>query len=45
MTTVKPPYNDMTYLINCIIILKVLLYPILVYKMYQKSKLDNNIIL
>ena len=34
--TVKPLYNDTTYLANHIVIPKVLLYPILVYKMNPK---------
>ena len=34
MATVKPPYNDMTYLADYIVILKVSLYPIFIYKMY-----------
>ena len=32
----------MTYLTDYIVILKVSLYPIFVYKMHPKSKLDNN---
>lgn len=44
MYIVKPPYNNTTYLADHIVIPKVLLYPIFVYKMRPKSKLGNNII-
>ena len=44
MYTVKPPYNDTTYLADRIVIPKVSLYLVFVYKMHQKSKLGNDII-
>ena len=42
--TVKPPYNDMTYLADRIVIPKVSLYLVFVCKMHPKSKLGNDII-
>ena len=41
-STVKTPYNDTTYLTDHIVIPKVSLYPIFIYKIHLKSKLDNN---
>ena len=43
-STVKPPYNDTTYLADRIVILRVLLYLVFIYKMHQKLKLGNDII-
>ena len=44
MGTVKPPYNDTTYLADRIVIPRVLLYLVFVYKIHQKLKLGNDII-
>ena len=41
---VKPPYNDTTYLADRIVILRVSLYLVFVYKMHQKLKLGNDVI-
>ena len=42
--TVKPLYNDTTYLADRIVRLRVSLYSVFIYKMHQKSKLGNDII-
>ena len=42
--TVKPLYNDTTYLADRIVIPRVSLYLVFVYKMHQKLKLGNDII-
>ena len=42
--TVKPLYNDTTYLADRIVIPRVSLYSVFVYKMHPKLKLGNNII-
>ena len=44
IATVKPPYNDTTYLADRIVIPKVSLYLVFIYKMHQKLKLGNDII-